>query len=289
MSFELAAAGSLESLAMRRASITEKLTRATPDRATLLLDTLFVRSASGSGRAQEVALAVATWIARSDRPELWCEGRRIRAQPDPLLARLREVVSAEQTPLAAHVLLQPPPKRPALSRWADGIVIECARPVRGQDFWRALPRFALDGPRSNEDGELVPLPWTDRPFSSYLPAHFGEAFLAWKVRFRGASTWLRLQAILSEPRLRPRFVVAMASTHHLPPEVAFAIALHDKWVSLHEIRVALVYNRATPAALVAALLPTVGAGVARVVAERAREPSLIAAAVAFSGRAAPAS
>jgi len=274
----LAEIGRLESLSQRRAALEGRLSRVEPERATHMLESLLHGANEDSRLERAAALAFLTWIAIADRPSIRCEGRVLRRRDNPLLASLRAAVRAQDTPLTAHVLCQPAPQRTPGSVWANGIAIHGRLPWHGYgpegfhaSFWSW--RAELD-----EAGEPPPANGS-RPLPSVAFTWVGHAP---QLRLAGAAAWHHLAAFLDEPRLKRAFVVLLATTHPLPVEVAYAIALRDRWIGDHCVRSALALNRSTAPALAAALLPTLGRRIARSMAVRAASSSVREAAAAFA-------
>ncbi len=264
----LASIGKLDSLSMRRAVLVERVESAGPEQSAFDLEALFASSGRGNEEATSAALAVATWIMRSDRPDVACDGHLLRAHHDPVLDSLRASISSDETPLVAHVLLQPRGAEQSRPGRGDGaILVQDLHALTRADLLREAERWGGDAPN----------------FAPYLPSHEME-LLVRALRVRGSGAWRQLGELLDKPRLRASIVIRMAAARALPSEVAYALALRDRWMGRHDVRAALAMNRATPPALVGALLPTVGVQIASLVAERARFPSVRAAALAFAGR-----
>lgn len=268
LSADLSKVGRLESLSLRRAALEDRLGSVEPEQATHMLEDLFHRAHEDSGLARAAALGLLTWIADAGRPDIRCEGRVLRSRDNPLLGRLRAAVRAEDTPLTAHVLCQPAAPPTAGTVWANGVTVHGCLPWHGYgpqgvhaSFWSWRRAWGAGSQPS------IAITWVGR---------------APQLRLSGSTAWRQVGAFLDEPRLKLAFVMRLATTHPLPLEIAYAIALRDRWIGEHRVRSALALNRSTPPGLAAALLPTLGWRVSRLMAVRAGCSTVRDAAVAFA-------
>lgn len=231
---------------MRRHVLAQRLLALPAADALAEIEPIFADAITGADLA---ALVLATIVARADFPAVESEGRVLRPMAEPelqrLLARLRDAVDVERPPLAAAILCrrEHPPEH---AIWREGFAMN--------GFWRQLShdkrwdRFSL---------------WIPSAAPTSVPV-FASRF----VHLRGSAAWLQTSALLDTPDLNPVMVVRLAAHNPLPPSIAYALAVRDRWIVRGDVRRALVLNRSTPPALVSVLLPTLGAAPIRRAAER---------------------
>lgn len=231
---------------MRRHALAARLAALPSSEALVEIEQVYSDSSPGAGVA---ALVLATMVARVDVPVVESEGRALRPTVEPALARLvlslRGAVDVEQTPLAAAILRRGE-SAPEHAVWRDGFAMN--------GFWRLL---------SSEQG------WREHSF--WLPSVAPTSVPAFASRFvhlRGSAAWLQTCALLDTPDLNPIMVVRLAAHNPLPPSIAYALAVRDRWILRGDVRRALVQNRSAPPTLVSLLLPTLGATPVRRAAER---------------------
>ncbi|NUO54819.1 MAG: hypothetical protein HOV80_38750 [Polyangiaceae bacterium] len=241
--------GDLDTWNVRRTACVRRLASLDSAEALTQLEALFIAARREDPAATRTVLAISMWMARSDMPAIRSEGRTLRPRRDPVLERLRSDVSRDATPLAFHVLTQPGVEPTSRAWWASGMAVEVPRMLRK--------------------------PGLNQPWAPWSAFHFG-----------GDSASRRMSSLLDTPALNPVFVIRLASVRRLPSELAYAIAIRDRWIARPDVREALILSRTVPAALAGALLPTSTGRVLRLVAQRHPSESVRAGAEEFLARSA---